>query len=147
MKYRHILLTTDLSDDARRAYGHATDLAREHGAKITLLHIVEAARAIPHGAPFAPPMPAPGVAAMLDDAKTELRAIAESFSGVEVEFDAVVAGEVAVAIDSEADQRGCDLIVLSTHGRSGLRRLVLGSVAEAVLRHAHMPVLAIPPAK
>lgn len=57
------------------------------------------------------------------------------------------AGEVAVAIDSEADQRGCDLIVLSTHGRSGLRRLVLGSVAEAVLRHAHMPVLAIPPAK
>ncbi len=147
MQFRHILLTTDLSDDARRAYGVASDLAREHGAKITLLHVVEAARAIPHGAPFAPPMPAPGVETLVDDAKAELRDIAASISGVTVETDAVIAGEVAVAIDAEADSRGCDLIVLSTHGRSGVRRLVLGSVAEAVLRHAHVPVLAIPPAR
>ncbi len=146
MAFRHILVTTDLSDDAERVFSVARSLALAEGGKITLLHVVEAARAIPHGAPFAAPLPMPGIDSLVADAQRLVDAAAARLDGVPVETAVVVAGEVAQAIDAVATERGCDLIALSTHGRSGLRRLVLGSVAEAVIRHAHVPVLSIPPA-
>ena len=145
MAFQHILLTTDLSDDAERAFAVARQLALAEGGKITLLHIVEAARAIPHGAPFAAPLPMPGIESLVEDATRMVEAAAARITDVNIETAVIVAGEVAKAIDAEATARGCDLIALSTHGRSGLRRLVLGSVAEAVIRHAHVPVLSIPP--
>lgn len=145
MRFTHLLVPTDLSDDAARAYAPAASLARRDGAKVTLLHVVEAARAVPHGAPLAAPLPLPGLDVLLADAEAQLARLRDAFVGVEVETVAVVAGEVGVAVDAEARTRGCDLIVCSTHGRSGFQRLVLGSVAEAILRHAHAPVLAIPP--
>ncbi|HXI36431.1 MAG TPA: universal stress protein, partial [Burkholderiales bacterium] len=63
---------------------------------------------------------------------------------VESAVEVRVAPSVALAIVDEAAQLGCDLIALSSHGRSGFRRLVLGSVTEAVLRRARMPVLVFP---
>lgn len=54
-----------------------------------------------------------------------------------------VQGEPVHRIVEVADERGCDLIVMGSHGRSGLARLILGSVTDGVLRHAHVPVLCI----
>ena len=54
---------------------------------------------------------------------------------------------VAEAVTQYADTHDVDLIALTTHGRTGIRHLVLGSVAESILRHSHVPVLCFPPSK
>jgi nucleotide-binding universal stress UspA family protein len=146
MAFQHILVTTDLSADARRAYPLALALAKAAGARLTLLHVVEIARSVPHAAPFAPPLAAPSSEALVEDAERALQAELGQLDGITREAAVVVAGETGAAIAQQAQQRGCDLIVLSTHGHSGLRRLVLGSVAESTMRHAKVPVLAVPPA-
>ena len=146
MKFNHILVTTDLSEAAERAFSFAQQMAQESGAKVTLLHIVEATRVIPHGAPFAPPLPSPGFDTVVDSAKEAAAEQAKFFTEVEVNTVVQLGGEVAQAIADVVAEQGCDLVVISTHGRSGLRRLVLGSVAEAVLRHVTVPVLCVPAA-
>ncbi len=149
MAFAHVMLTTDFSDDASRAFDLALRLNRRDDAKLTLVHVVEAIRAIPHAAPFAAPLPMPGLEALVQDAEQRLQLdvvrLQAAAPHLSIASAALVAGEVGPAVPAEATALGCDLIVLSTHGRSGLRRLVLGSVAEAVLRHAHVPVLAVPP--
>ena len=72
MKIAHILLPTDLSEQARRAYPRACGLAKETGAKITLLSVVEDLPVAPHGAPFAPPIGDP-------DAPAEAHALRDRF--------------------------------------------------------------------
>jgi nucleotide-binding universal stress UspA family protein len=143
----HILVTTDLSDDAQRAFPHAMALARSNRAKVTLLHVVEVVRAVPHGAPFAPSIPDPGMNSIMEDAEATLVRMSATFEGIAVMPVVVLAGDVGATVAREAAERGCDLIVLSTHGRTGFRRLVLGSMAESILRHSHVPVLAIPPSE
>lgn len=145
MKFEHILLPTDLSDESRRAYPLACGLAKETGARITLLSVVEDLKVAPHGAPFAPPIGDP-------DAPQEAQQLLEELAGEREKLDAdlVVRCDTAIGEDLGATvawyaaEHGCDLVVLSTHGRSGFRRLILGSVAESVLRHATVPVLSIP---
>ncbi|MGB0685369.1 MAG: universal stress protein, partial [Planctomycetota bacterium] len=63
---------------------------------------------------------------------------------VEVECATTLSTEFGRAVADYAADHGCDLIIMSTHGRTGFRRLVLGSVAEAVLRHSPVPVLCVP---
>lgn len=144
MSFNHILVTTDLSVDAQRAFPFAKELAVESGAQITLLHIVEATSVIPHGAPFAPPIPAPGLESAVDQAKDACAAQANGFGDVPVHAVVQIAGDVGPAVAKAVQDFECDLVVLSTHGRSGLKRLVLGSVAESVLRHVNVPVLSVP---
>ncbi|MCO4760379.1 MAG: universal stress protein [Myxococcales bacterium] len=144
MKFKHILVTTDLSEAAERAFDYARTMAEESGAKVTLLHVVEATRVVPHGAPFAPPMPSPGLDGVLANAKEATAKQAAAFEGLDLNVAVDLAGDVAPAINAAVVEHGCDVVVISTHGRSGLRRLVLGSVAEAVLRHVHVPVLCVP---
>ena len=146
MKIAHILLPTDLSEQARRAYARACGLAKETGAKITLLSVVEDLPVAPRGAPFAPPIGDP-------DAPAEAHALREALERERERLDADVAVEVDTAIGAEvgetvawyANEHGCDIILMSTHGHSGLKRLLLGSVAEKILRHTVVPVLSIPP--
>jgi len=145
MKFSHILLTTDLSDESLRAFAPAADLARESGAKLTLLHIVQDVQVAPHGAPLAPPVSAPDVGNLVDAARQRLNdQKALLGSGVDVDCEVSASPDIAERVASFAQEHGCDLIALSTHGRSGFRRFVLGSVAEAILRHAHVPVLCFP---
>ena len=141
---RHILLTTDFSPDAERAFPLAAELAQRLGAEITLLHVVVELQAIPQGAPMAPPHPAPDIDMLLRTAEAQLLRDADKLPGVKVTTRAVPGGDVVTTITGEAARSGADLIVLSTHGRTGLRRLVLGSVAESVVRHARTPVLCVP---
>lgn len=145
MKFSHILLTTDLSDESLRAFAPSADLARTNGAKLTLLHIVQDVPMAPHGAPLAPPISAPDVGSLIESARQRLKDQASLVAGdIEVDCAVSTGADIAEEVASYAHENGCDLITLSTHGRTGFRRFVLGSIAEAILRHAHVPVMCFP---
>lgn len=148
MKVTHILVPTDLSEESHRTFTLAQETARDKGAKITLLNVVENLRVAPHGAPLAPPLDDPETPALVELAKAELEKRRPLFGNdVEVHCDTTLGTSFGETIADYAKDHGCDLIIMSTHGHTGFRRFVLGSVAEAVLRHAEMPVLCVPRAK
>ena len=143
---RRIIVPTDLSESASRAYPHAIELARREGATVTLLYVVADITVAPHGAPFAPPLHAPDLADEAEHAKEELEKIKAALpDDVTVDIAVQVAPSVPRRIASYAAEVDADWIAISTHGRSGFRRMVLGSVTEAVLRHASTPVACFPP--
>lgn len=143
---RHIVLTTDLSRGAERAFAPVATLARLIGARVTLLHVVEDIPAIPHGAPMAAPLPSPEMGPRTAAAAAQLQEIQRRFpAGVVVDTAVEPGADVAATVAGFAERHGADFIAMASHGRSGLRRLVLGSVAEGILRHATRPVLVYPP--
>ena len=145
MEPKKILLTTDLSDESLRAFGPVAGLARSLGVEITLLHVVEDVLIPPHGAPLAPPMHAPDFEQHFKEAG-ELLEERRKEMGDDLNVTLVVesGGDVAKVITDHATENHMDLIAISSHGRSGFRRLVMGSVAELVLRHSTGPGLVCP---
>ncbi|MBK8976003.1 MAG: universal stress protein [Planctomycetes bacterium] len=140
-----ILLTTDFSPDAERAYAPTLALAERLGARILLLHVVEVTAVAPHGAPLAPALLPPDTPQLVGEAKVRiLEAAARLGRGVPVDTLVETGTDIVQQITRVARERKADYIAISTHGRTGLRRLVLGSIAEAVVRHAHIPVLCFP---
>ena len=140
-----IVVTTDLSDESRRAFAPAVALAERLGLGIVLLGVVE-------DVPFE--VVAGGGLAAAYPVREQVRAdwelrLGELAKGiktkVKVETAVVDAHDIPRAIAEFAQQRQASFIAMASHGRSGLRRLLLGSVAEAVLRHAHTPVIVFPP--
>lgn len=140
-----ILLTTDFSPDAARAYAPTVDLAKRLGGEVLLLHVVELTAIAPHGAPLAPAQTPPEAPQLIAAAEQRMQTEAGKL-GSDVPVDTLVESgtDIVHAINKVAQDRGAAYIALSTHGRTGLRRLVLGSVAEAVVRHAHLPVICFP---
>lgn len=143
MDPRHILLPTDLSDLSLRPLERAPELFA--GRRVTLLSVVPALAIPAPASPFAPPLEMPDVGQRLEAARQGLSLLRERFpAGAEVACVALADGATGDAVARYAEEHGVDLIVVSTHGRTGLRRLALGSVAESILRHARVPVLAFP---
>ncbi len=142
MNLKHILLTTDLSTEALRPFEPVMALAQTTGAKVTVLHVVQDLPMAATGAPFAPPISTPNLGQEIERAK---QALAEQCSdlpaGVEVVQEVISHENPARGVVEYAVKHGADLIALSTHGRTGLRRFALGSIAETVLRHSPVPVL------
>jgi nucleotide-binding universal stress UspA family protein len=140
-----ILVPTDFSPSARAALEYAAFLASRFGASLDVLHVSEppgyvgpdTLAFLPH-AGERPRGPAP------DEVKQAVEGIlarlADRPGQVEVRVES---GEPGDAILRAAREGGADLVVMGTHGRTGLSRLLLGSVAEAVLRRASCPVLTI----
>lgn len=141
MKIEHVLLTTDLSDEALRPFEPVIDLATRLDAKLTVLSVVPDLRVIPHGAPLAPAMSMPDLQKEMAGVKASLEKQCAKLEGIEVDVQVVSAESPAKGIVEYAKEHGVDLIALSTHGRTGFRRLALGSVAEEVLRLSPVPVL------
>ncbi len=142
MQIHRILLPTDLSEEAERPFAAVSELAHRFGARIQLLHVVEDVAVGPSGDPLAPPIHIPGVAQEMKRAGAVLEQHKKKLGGgIDVSAEVISATSVPRAIASYATEHGFDLIALSTHGRSGFRRLIMGSVAETVLRHATVPVL------
>lgn len=145
IEIRQILCPIDFSDFSRRACDHALAIATWYGSTITLFH-VRAAVPVTTYAPGAAALP-PAFLAPQD--RDELLAAMKRFADTEggstvpVEFE-VAEGHVAGEIVARAHALPADLVVIGTHGRSGFERLVLGSVAERVLRKAECPVLSVP---
>jgi nucleotide-binding universal stress UspA family protein len=147
MKIRSILLPTDFSECAGYALSYATSLARDAGAKIICVHVVEPVVPAVGYTGMSEPLPLAGISEQLEEsAERELPKIAgcEECSGIEVE-ETIVHGEAASEIVRVARERGVDLIVISSHGRTGLGRILFGSTAESVVRHAPCPVLVVKP--
>ena len=136
--YDRILLPTDGSDAGNRAVDQALGLAAETGATVHLLFVLE-------DIPYAPEMMDDTVEAQLREigeaAIEEIRGSADE-AGVEV-VEALRDGAPHSAILEYAADTGADLIVMGTHGRSGLDRYLLGSVTERVVRTADVPVLTV----
>lgn len=148
MATKHILLTTDLSEEAQRAFAPVCDIAKLLGAKITLLHVVQLLTKVPQGAMLAQPV---ALGNPEQERKNAASALEEQSarldSSLEITLDVITSDSVPRGVVQYAEEHDVDLIALSTHGRSGLRRMVLGSAAEGILRHAHVPVLCFPPEK
>jgi len=145
MNVQHILLTTDLSPESLQPCKPVGDFARAVGARITLLHVVEELRISPHGAPLAPPISPVDTeertASALKALEQQRSALGE---GVEIAIEVLSAEKIAPSVENFAKKHKVDLICVSTHGRTGFRHLVLGSVAEAIIRHSTIPVLTFP---
>jgi nucleotide-binding universal stress UspA family protein len=140
MRVKTILVPLDGSILAESALAPAVDLAREHGAKLVLLRAAEA-----HALPMADPTEAQVQAVRAaEDYLAGARGRVTQAGVADVE-NSVWYGQPAEAIVEAAHFRGADLIVMSSHGRSGLGRLVLGSVAETVQRATRVPILLIRP--
>jgi nucleotide-binding universal stress UspA family protein len=145
MKITHILVATDLSREAMSCIPSVADLARSVNARITLLHVVESFEAIPHGSPLAPPLGPTENTRTMESARAKLEERRASYgSDINIDVELVAGGDAAKEITSFADANDVDLVVVTTHGRTGFRRLALGSVAEAVIRHSSLPVLVLP---
>jgi nucleotide-binding universal stress UspA family protein len=140
MKLTTILVPLDGSALAEAALGPAIELARERGAKLLLLRAAEA-----HTFPMADPTESQ--VAAVRDAEQYLAGVRDATKRASVaDVDVTVwYGPPAQAIVEAAQYRKADLIVMSSHGRSGFGRLVLGSVAETVLRSTAVPILLIRP--
>lgn len=139
LHWQKILVPTDFSEDSHRALQVAQSLARDHGAKLIL-----AAAAPPPPPVTESLLPSSEYPGLVAATRRDLEATAAKVQGLPVETH-VLGGEPGPAIVAIANDCNADLIVMGTHGRSGLSRLVMGSVAEYVLRHARCPVLTMKP--
>lgn len=141
--FKKILVPVDFSSDSARAVRMAMELALRYDAALTLIHVYEpVAYALPDGHTF---FTQPQLDELFVEFRKYLDAIqAEAKAGgvarVETRLEQ---GFAASQICESAEQMGCDLIVMGTHGRTGLSHLFLGSVAERVLRMAPCPVLTV----
>ena len=145
MNVKHILVATDLSDEMLARAATVGTLARTLGARITLLHVIGSHEAIPHGAPLAPRQDEPADPKALEAARQQVHErVAEYGEGIDITPKVLAGGDEAHEIVDCAIRDGADLIVVGTHGRTGFRHLVLGSVAENVVRRSKLPVLVVP---
>ena len=140
----HILVPTDFSEASQEAVAKGGELANSAGTKLTLLHV----HGHPPGAPEAF-VPTDKVTSAEDLDRETLEALkrVKSSQLANVESVSLVAVEhisPPLAICDYAEKHGIDLIVIGTHGRTGLNRFLIGSVAEKVVRHTRCPVLVIP---
>jgi len=147
MNFRTILLPTDFSECAETALAHAADFARQSGARLVCLHVVEPTVPSVGYGPVVEPLPTADMGVQLEEsAAGELPRLAARAECAGLEVEEVLAhGEAATEIVRVARERGADLIVISSHGRTGLGRMLFGSTAESVVRHAHCPVLVVKP--
>lgn len=139
--YDRILVPTDGSAGSRRAIEHAIELAGLYGATVDALYVVNTVSftSLPMEASWE------GVNDLLRDEGADAIAEVErlgSDHGVDVRR-VVLEGSPSRKIVTYAEREGCDLIVMGTHGRGGIDRLLLGSVAERVVRSSQIPVLTL----
>jgi nucleotide-binding universal stress UspA family protein len=134
-KLKKILVPVDFSDCSRKALQYAIPFARQFDAELVLLHVEELLPAVADMGPIPIELPPNG--------RVELEAVQRSLGGAVSSSTSLRAGSPHVEIAAAARELGIDLIILSTHGRRGLSRVVLGSTAEKVVRHAPCPVLVV----
>ena len=147
MQIRSILLPTDFSECGNFGLSYAASLARTFNASLICVHVIEPMVPTVGYSGMTEPMPIADITEQLEDsAERELPKIAEceECAGLEIE-EVIVHGEAASEIVRVAKDRNVDLIVVSSHGRTGLGRILFGSTAEAVVRHASCPVLVVKP--
>ncbi len=142
--FKHVLVPVDGSSTSRQAIGQAVDIAEVFKCKVTLVYVIDPYAFTGVGTDFAY-----GQAEYLSAATTEaneaIAAAKQVFAvrGIEAAASVVEGHAIYRGILDTAETVGADLVVMGSHGRRGLERLVLGSVTAQVLSHAHLPVLVV----
>jgi nucleotide-binding universal stress UspA family protein len=135
-----VLHPTDFSANSEFAFRVACALARDYDARLILLHVIPPPMVIYAGGPV-PAENWPNT----EEVKEKLRQMEGRVHRVRVESQ-VLEGDPVDMILRTAEESGSDVIVMGTHGRTGLGRLLMGSVAESVIRKSPCPVLSAKPA-
>ena len=143
-----IIVTTDLSEEATRAYAVTKELAQKHNSSITLLHVIDTSFLVAYpGIIDMPVVVSPGA---IDDVRSKVEEqlkndISKYFSDVAVTLEiGETVGSPHLAIAELVKKMGGNLLIMTTHGRSGIKRALLGSVTELVIRHSNFPILLVP---
>jgi nucleotide-binding universal stress UspA family protein len=141
----NILVPVDFSPHAEHAFTYAATLAERFGAKLALLYVVDDSFAT---GGWSSEIYVPNVPELMQnliaDADRRLATLKASAAALGLKAEtAVIRGRPAHAIVEHAQNGGFDLIVMGTHGRTGMSHVVIGSVAERVLRKAPCPVLTV----
>jgi nucleotide-binding universal stress UspA family protein len=139
---RTVLHPTDFSAYSDFAFRLACSLARDYGARLVVVHVVTPP-AVAYGE-FAVPLELPSE----DELRERLQRVQAGDPKIQMEHH-LLRGDAASEILRVAEETKCDVIVMGTHGRTGLGRLLMGSVAEQVVRKATCPVVTVkaPPVK
>jgi universal stress protein A len=138
--FEMILCAVDFTPASQQALELAADLARRHSSQLTVAHVYEAPAASAGDVLVAPPEMFSEAVRETERELERCRARAQELSDRPTRA-ALLKGAPAEAIVQWAREHPCDLVVVATHGRSGLKRVVLGSVAEKVVRTAPCSVL------
>ena len=143
VEFTHIICPVDFSEPSVRALAHAAALARWYDAQLTVLHVVPTFEPIQVRGDLGDPVrvvtPMPRERVLEEMSRTlNLAAVSPRATPI------AEAGDPQETIIDQAVSKKADLIVMGTHGRRGFKRLLLGSVTEAVLREAPCPVLTVP---
>jgi nucleotide-binding universal stress UspA family protein len=147
MTWKTILVPHDFSTSANHATAIARDEARLHGGTLVLLHVIELPYQLSADAVIVPPATGTPISIKeyaIQSAEAHLQDIVDRLAkdGVTAR-GAVAIGAPVDEINRAVDHERADLIVMGTHGRTGFRHLVAGSVAERIVRSSKVPVLTI----
>lgn len=147
MTWKTILVPHDFSTSANHAAAIARDEAKLHGGTLVLLHVIELPHQLGPDAIIVPPETGAPISVKqyaIDSAEAHLQDLADRLAKDGVTARGVVAiGAPVDEINRAVERERADLIVMGTHGRTGFRHLVAGSVAERVVRSSKVPVLTI----
>jgi len=139
-EFKTILCPTDFSEDSCRAIEYGVRFARVSGGTVILAHIIH----VPSGELYQPERPTLNFEEAKARARTLLEDIRQKCTGGYPKCELLVEfGDPHEQLLGIAKRRNVDLIVTATHGRSGIDHLVMGSVAEKVIRHAPCPVFVV----
>jgi nucleotide-binding universal stress UspA family protein len=138
---KRVLFATDFSDRATAALPYALSLARKPGGRLLVVHVVSMG---PLGAGFPAHAWLVTTAQGVREAQASMHRMEGQLSGVE-HHSVVRSGDVLSEMDALVASEGIDVMVLGTHGRTGIGKAMFGSVAEKLFRHARCPVLTIGP--
>ena len=148
VRYQKILVPLDGSGWSQRAIPHAINLARLHEAQVVLLHVF-----VPPAPEFVPELALAGQQDQFEELRSQAKEYMQTVlaelqkQGVQVTGEVLEGFDVPSLIADYARDEQIDLIVMSTHGRSGLARLIFGSVAKGVMDRCKVPTLLIHPDK
>lgn len=150
--FNKIMVCLDGSELAEQIMPYATEQALHFSSKVVLLRVVSLSAAMITPVPGVEPIPFPSVSMeQLQEKYTKAENYLEGIAnplrekGLDVECAVLSERPAGEAIISYADENEIDLILMATHGRGGLSRVVLGSVADHVLRESGLPILVIKP--
>lgn len=141
MPYTKILIAVDGSEYSVIAAKRGFELAHQLGAKTYMVFVVDKTKAM--GNPDAGIMPQQALIVLKKEAEQTLDELARMYNGNELE-KFMPEGNPREDIIRMAETLEVDLIVMGTHGHTGLRRILIGSVAENVVRHSGIPVMVVP---
>jgi nucleotide-binding universal stress UspA family protein len=144
--YENIVVALDGSEASKRALNEAIRMAKLANARLTAVYVLDQSAAFTYAGACDPHLLTDAARqvgrSLLDEAREKMTALSV-VGDTEIIETQGIAEDIASCLSRCVEDRGADLVVMGTHGRRGMRRMVLGSVAERFVRHSPCPVLLV----